>query len=136
MAPGGKRIGFDEGEALAALQRDLAGDDLFQNAFLGFATAVVVNLARIEGERSLHFDLLDGVAAGPEGHRRLERIPVLADKSAKGDKGGWVGVDVEDFVSCMSNCEDGAEPWEVWVHAYCLVKCGIKAGTGGGPLFK
>jgi hypothetical protein len=35
----------------------------------------------------------------------------------------------------MKDCEDDAEIWEVWVHAYCLVKCGIKCGTGGGKLF-
>jgi hypothetical protein len=128
-APGGQHVSFGDRAALAALGTALKSDELFQTAFEEFATATVLNLARIGEEHGLHFELLDGLVPA-------ERIPVLADKHSKPGQAGWVGVDVVDFATCLSNCEQGAKPWEVWVHAYCLVKCGIKSGTAGGPLFK
>jgi YD repeat-containing protein len=60
---------------------------------------------------------------------------IIADKKDKPGTGGWGGVEVFSFVDCMKECEKDAEPWEVWVHAYCLTRCIAKSATGGGRLY-
>jgi hypothetical protein len=132
-----RSIPFADHEALKALNERFRKNEPFQSAFLDFARAAVLNLSRLEAERGWHFPLLDEVARPDRaGHRDLSPVKWLADKKDQPGEAAWVGIEVFDFTRCMSKCEDDADWWEVWVHAYCLVKCGIKSGTAGGPLFK
>jgi len=131
---GGERVGFDDSGSVGLLSATLRDDEVFQNSFFQLASHVTGAMAGVENERPVRFDLLD--ALSNPGSRLPGQAPVFADKGKKPGKSGWVGVEVVDFITCMKDCEEDADPWEVWVHAYCLLKCGIKAGTGGGPLFQ
>jgi hypothetical protein len=75
-------------------------------------------------------------ATGGALHHNLSLGALPAQHKDKPGTAGWIGVHVGDFLECMSDCEKGAKLWEVWVHGYCVVKCAIRSGTAGGPIFK
>jgi hypothetical protein len=129
VEPRGWHIPFSDRQSLNAFSLTLRDDETFQCAFRDFARVVVLTLSQLEGERGLHFDVLDGVApTGRTGRRELVSVPWLAG-NRQSPEAGWAGVDVADFATYMKRCEEEAHMWEVWVHAYCLVKCGIQSGT-------
>lgn len=66
---------------------------------------------------------------------QTDAFPLVLKEERKPGKAGWVGVEVPCFVGCMDECEADADWWEVWTHAYCLGRCAIKCGTGGGRLY-
>jgi hypothetical protein len=118
--------------ASRTLRSRLASDRLWRDSATSFFTHAVLALIQAEEKFGVKVPWLGG-AIGSRQHFR-ENALRGGGKKKPGQAGGG-GVDVLCFVPCMQECEDGAEVWEVWVHAECLIKCAIKCGKLFGRIF-
>jgi hypothetical protein len=125
-----RKITFDDHTAVRRLDSALRRDKTWLSRSRAFFVAAVAGMIELEITHGISFPLLDQVVESREQFR------MLAQRGGKKPgKAGWGGVELGCFIPCMEECEGDADWWEVWVHAECLVRCGIKCGTGGGPIF-
>lgn len=125
-----RQLSFDDATRIKSLDRALRQDKTWVSGSREFFESVVATMVELETRQNLHFRLLDQVV---ESRDQFKQLGLRGGK--KPGKAGWGGVELGCFIPCMEECEAGADWWEVWVHAECLLRCGIKCGTGGGPIF-
>jgi hypothetical protein len=135
-----RTVAFADRARLRALGARLRRDMAYRANSLAFFVAAVDRMIDAEAEHRIRFPLLDEAIDSRERFKermatRSGVLPLLRGDKKKPGKAGWLGVEVPCFVQCMEDCEEDHDFWEVWVHAYCLAKCAIKCGTGGGALF-
>ena len=127
-------IAFDNDAALRVLNTRLRRDRGFCDCVLAFFLAAGRSMIRAES-KNVRFPILDEVGRGKASRGKPKSLrQFVSDEDDEPGTGGWVGVDVPCFIACMRACEKNVEWWEFWMHAYCLVRCAFKCGTGGPAL--
>ncbi len=123
-------VSFDDKKAIASISKRVAKDAFIRRRSLEFFVAMGRAMIAAEKAHRIRFPML-GERTG-RNHRGTVRDFVEIDDSELPE--GWVGVDLPCFIPCMERCEKDVEFWEIWMHAYCLIKCAIQCGTGGRPI--